>query len=619
MNRLNMFPRRPRTKKRWRPNRAHPQVELLEARNLLSTPPTNVLVNNPAEDTIPMQDTQNETAIVLGANSKIVVAYNDDGTFSYPTPLNPTTAGYSLSTNAGASFTDQGQLPSSGPYWAWADQALARSSKTGTILLSDLSVNLDTVSTPAGGLGERVNIYRSLDNGASFLAPLNGTPGFVPGVDVADKPWIAEDNYPGPGYGNTYLTWTDIDAVTGIQKAIEFTSSTDDGVTWGPSGGTPIFSPGSNGGAAFALSFVTVGPDHAVYVFWWDDTKGPAILMRKSTDHGQTFADSVIVTGLKTHGYLGNLGLTASNTNSSSFRTSVFPQAAVNPATGDIYVVYNDQGNGSADKADIFFTMSTDGGKHWSKPLRVNDDNTYTDQWQPAFATTPDGTHLFITWYDRRNDPTNDSLIDRYGVIGTVSGHTVSFAPNFRITDVSFPPAFNQDSFFATGGYMGDYDMATADNNYFYTTWGDNRLPDQWFANQPDVRFAKISVSQDDSANLALAASSRVVPGTSGTGQSTAGSLNNSASLLVEVANSMAAQAPANPRPLLPASQSGGIVQPVPASPPAAPMDGSAGQVPGPSVSQLNPATAMKALNLVFADEGEDGLSDGLSLAVIGS
>jgi hypothetical protein len=195
----------------------------------------------------------------------------------------------------------------------------------------------------------------------------------------------------------------------------------------------------------------------------------------------------------------GDLGLTYSNTNSSSFRTNVWPQAAVNPVTGDIYVIYDDAPKGGIkDKADIFFIMSTDGGNTWSTPLRVNDDVTTTDQWQPAIALTPDGTHLFITWYDRRNDPTNDSLIDRYGTIGAVSGHNVTFAPNFRITDVSFPPAFGQDSALLAlgqGNYMSDYDMATADNNYFYTTWGDNRSGDQWFANQPDVRFAEILVT----------------------------------------------------------------------------------------------------------------------------
>jgi hypothetical protein len=45
---------------------------------------------------------------------------------------------------------------------------------------------------------------------------------------------------------------------------------------------------------------------------------------------------------------------------------------------------------------------------------------------------------------------------------------------------------------------MGDYDQAVADNNYFYTTWGDNRLANPNYAphvNQPDVRFARIPVT----------------------------------------------------------------------------------------------------------------------------
>jgi hypothetical protein len=487
---MNPFtlPRRSQPMKRRKAAPVRLELEFLEARTLLDGTPANILVNNPAEDTT-SHDTQSETAIVLGANSSVVVAYNDTGAVTFPSFADLTGLGYSVSANAGASFTDEGGPPANPPYWAFFDPALARSSKTGTIFLSSTSI----MTTQANGLvsGDRVNIFRSVDNGVSFSAPLSGAPGTAPGVDEADKPWVAVDNYPGPGYGNVYLTWTNINAVTQVHKAIEFTRSTDDGLTWGPSGGTPIASPGSNNAAAFELPFVTVGPDHTVYVFWWDANKGFDILMRKSNDQGQTFSDPVIVTGLKTHGNLGDLGLTDSS--GRPFRTNTFPQAAINPVTGDIYVVYNDQGNGSADKADIFFTMSSDGGKHWSKPLRVNDDATNNDQWIPTIAVTPDGGHVGTFWYDRRLDPANN-LIDRFGAIGTVSGHNVSFAPNFRITDVSFPPSFGQDSFISSD-YMGDYDTATADNTYFFTTWGDNRLSDSFFANQPDVRFAKIPVA----------------------------------------------------------------------------------------------------------------------------
>jgi hypothetical protein len=198
------------------------------------------------------------------------------------------------------------------------------------------------------------------------------------------------------------------------------------------------------------------------------------------------------VTTLRTPYFNGDLFLTDSSGNY-SFRSNAFPQAAVNPVTGDIYVAFNDWGDNSGkDRGNIYFTQSTDGGRKWSKPVQVNDDHTNNDQWFPALAVTPDGSHVGLFWYDRRLDPA-DNLIDRFGAIGTVSGHTVTFGANFRITDVSFPPAYGQDPLI-NPNYMGDYDQAVADNDYFYTTWGDNRLADAFHANQPDVRLAKVPV-----------------------------------------------------------------------------------------------------------------------------
>jgi hypothetical protein len=53
--------------------------------------------------------------------------------------------------------------------------------------LSDLTANTALVQE-----GERVNVFRSKDNGSSFNAPVNATPGLVGGVDHTDKPWIAK-------------------------------------------------------------------------------------------------------------------------------------------------------------------------------------------------------------------------------------------------------------------------------------------------------------------------------------------------------------------------------------------------------------------------------------------
>jgi hypothetical protein len=210
--------------------------------------------------------------------------------------------------------------------------------------------------------------------------------------------------------------------------------------------------------------------------------------MRRSNDLGVTFGVPVTVATLATTATNGNLIL------GGGFRTNAFPQAAVNPVNGDLYVVFNDNPAG-ADKADIFFTQSSNFGGTWSTPVRVNDDAGTNDQWQPTLAVMPNGEHLFISFYDRRLDPAN-SLIDVFGVIGDISGGVVTFEPNFRITTASFPVVIGQDPV-VNPVYMGDYDQAVADNNFFYVTWGDNRLANPNFAahtHQPDVRFAKFLV-----------------------------------------------------------------------------------------------------------------------------
>jgi hypothetical protein len=470
---------------------------------------TNVLVNNPAQDTT-AQDTQSETAIVLGAGFKVIVAYND--TVASYAGDNYRGIGYSRSANGGTSF-DEGSLPLS-IHHDNCDPTLARSAKTGTIFLSTLSVDQVTDNPnpppPLQWRGqEQVNVYRSINNGGSFRQPINGTPGFVADVDYMDKPWIAVDNFPGPGYGNVYLVTDHAHALSETEFPYAFyemllTRSTDDGLTWGPVGGTTLVS--DLYGNFFGPN-VTVGPDHAVYVFWWQyiDTKWPfnngAIMMRKSTDAGVTFSAPVIVTKLNTPYFTGDLLLTDSGGN--YFNGNAGLQAAINPVSGDIYLAYNDWGGAyGTDRGNIYLMESSDGGKKWSKCFQVNDDPTTNDQWFPALAVTPDGSHVGLFWYDRRLDPGNN-LIDRFGAIGAVSGHTVTFGANFRITDQSFPPAFTywngsgwqiQDPV-VKPGYMGDYDQAVADNAYFYTTWGDNRLSDAFHANQPDVRFAKIPVT----------------------------------------------------------------------------------------------------------------------------
>src|SRR5205085_4922442 len=121
------------------------------------------------------------------------------------------------------------------------DPVLARSSKTGSIFLAELSADPNVPSFPDPN-AENVNVFRSANDGETFDLPVNGAPGFVHGVDFQDKDWIAVDNHPGPGYGNVYLAWSD-DSSNTLKQGILLTRSTDDGLTWGPDGGTHIQTP----------------------------------------------------------------------------------------------------------------------------------------------------------------------------------------------------------------------------------------------------------------------------------------------------------------------------------------------------------------------------------------
>ncbi len=211
--------------------------------------------------------------------------------------------------------------------------------------------------------------------------------------------------------------------------------------------------------------------------------------MRKSADQGASLGPPVTIAKLRATGINGDLGLNP------GFRTSSFPQAAASPSNaGHLFIVYNDQtGSGATlDRGDIYFARSSDGGSSWSAPVKVNDDATRRDQWQPSLALSLDGKRLCLAWYDRRLDPLNN-LIDRFGVIGriTTSG-AVTFDNNFRITNEAFPPVVGVDPM-VNALYMGDYDQMASNDVHFGTTWGDNRDNSTGHAGKnANVRFAKI-------------------------------------------------------------------------------------------------------------------------------
>ena len=223
--------------------------------------------------------------------------------------------------------------------------------------------------------------------------------------------------------------------------------------------------------------------------------------MRRSTDGGLTFSAPITVASGLVGGDNGDLGLTGIRQGTavaSAFRSSEFPHVAVNPVSGHLYCTYNNKPAG-VDKADIFYVLSTNNGATWSAPVKVNDDATTTDQWQPTVAVSSDGLHIGFFYYSRQEDVAANNLFKYYGRIGLISGATVTLDPGFAVSNVASFPEFGRDGYIYPT-YMGDYNTVSATANDFHVVWGDNRddLAGGSPRKDPNVYYKKITFAVID-------------------------------------------------------------------------------------------------------------------------
>ena len=285
---------------------------------------------------------------------------------------------------------------------------------------------------------DRLVVTRSTDGGKTWLTP--GVVQDTGGNPFADKPYIACAPAGGT-YGNrVYISWTQF-SMTGVSP-IRVAYSTDHGQTWK--------NPKNVSGGGVQGSCPVAGLNGLAYVFW----NGPSgIEFSKSTDGGNTWSAYKTVSSV-------------TDIAGSNYRRNSFPSAAIDRTSGPyanyVYVAWSDARNGDD---DILFSRSTDGGAHWSAPMRVNDDaqGNGRDQFF-QWITVDESGLVHLMWLDMRQDP-NNTWYHVYVATSHDGGQT--FDENRQATDVASNGALT--------GFLGDYSGIGAGSGKIVPMWSDLR------------------------------------------------------------------------------------------------------------------------------------------------
>jgi hypothetical protein len=412
---------------------------------------------------------QTEPSVAINPTNKLnyVAGYHD----RFPV-FQSFVCSISFSTNGGLSWTFAGATPLSQSTDFCSDPAVA-GAPDGSFYYAYLSVR------DAGDTDDLV-VARLVSGGSAIDFATVAVKGDA-AINFPDKEYIAVDNSPGSSFSGTiYVTWTEFlnpnDPNALDNGQIRLVKSADGGHTWSAS---RILSPDAMFPRAISGSDPVVAPDGTLYVFYADFTSrtGPlSIKFVKSTDGGNTFSKpSDVASKLPSPGRFRlqnadpNFGVIPGR----GFRSNSFPSAAVAP-DGTISVVWVDFPNGSCKvdgtgrppctNADVRYSRSTNGGASFSKPVKISDDNTSTDQFFPWITVEQNGA-LEIVFGDKRLDPNNI----RYDVFvaGSVNGG-ISFGINVRVTTSGSNPGLST--------FIGDYFNAAANDDHFVGVWTDRRL-----------------------------------------------------------------------------------------------------------------------------------------------
>lgn len=170
-----------------------------------------------------------------------------------------------------------------------------------------------------------------------------------------------------------------------------------------------------------------------------------------STDDGATWSKPQVIGDMRT------VGVTDPNTGEAVRTGDIIPEPAIDPATGQLYVVWQDSRFNGGLYDEIAMSTSSDGGQTWSTPIRVN-----TPSGRPAFTPSVrvnSSGIVAVTYYDFRNlSAGNTTTLPTDYWLTTSNNGGASFGGEVHLSgpfDMKTAPK-------APGFFVGDYEGLAA-------------------------------------------------------------------------------------------------------------------------------------------------------------
>jgi hypothetical protein len=407
-----------------------------------------------------------------GGSRGIVTARSTDGGVSW-----------SINSNTKSSVCTGGTAANGGDYERSSDP-WAAISPNGTAYLMTLSVDQEP-----GGFGSHPSamlVMRSTNHGASWGNPTTLIRDESQNVLNDKNSLTADPNDP----SFVYAVWDRLASPNAnaspqaFENSIDFSGdiwfsrTTDGGDSWEPA--QKIYKAGQV--AQTLGNLIVVEPTSGAFngelvdVFTQirffknsRDTRGTFISAIRSTDNGASWTQKeVTISDFQR-------GIVRDPDDGAAHRTGdINPEAAVDPNTGAIYVVWQDSRFGP--RSSIALSRSTDGGLTWSTPIKVNATPTNISlgnqqAFTPMVSVRNDGT-VAVSYYDFRNNtadggattPTDAWIVHCHAATENCTS-SANWDEETRTTDTSFD---SRQAPIARGFFLGDYEGLGTDGTSFF-------------------------------------------------------------------------------------------------------------------------------------------------------